>query len=188
MRNLLYLSCWSIPISGFIALHCGGYFSGLTCIIVAFLFPFLEWLMGRDASKPLITPVKSYSLRWFFYQSIPYGYAILHLALLFFYCRTIASIPFGWSWIWMTFSVAFASLIGFNIAHEWIHKKKQRFFGVIYSSIISSNFFSYREHVPIHHHFLYSVSTEDAWSTSQKNVSFFQQFFIFCFVVSTQNG
>jgi len=177
MRNLLYLFCWSVPISGFIALHYGGYLSGLTCLVVGLVFPFLEWLMGRDASKPLIAPVRPYSSRWFFYQSIPYGYAILHLVLLFFYCRTIGSVPFGWSWIWRTLSVAFASLIGFNIAHEWLHKKTTRYLGLLYSNVMSAFLFSYREHIPIHHNPLYSVSSEDFFSTPRYGVRFIQNFF-----------
>ena len=135
------------------------------------IVPILEQLVGRSEIYPLIAPVQKYSLRYFFYEGVIYGYIGISLLLVV----RVANYNFHTSsWTELSgifFSMVIVNALGQVFGHELIHRRGvERWIGKIMSIVYSFGSYYYVGHVTSHHNPLITCTEQDAFA--DKDVSY----------------
>ena len=169
--NFLYLISWVFPLTAILGISMGGAQTWLTFFLLWVVFPMADQLVGRSEIYPLIAPVQKYSLRYFFYEGVIYGY--IGISLLF--LVMVARFDFHTcSWLELfgiVSSMVIVNGLGLNTGHELEHRT--RWMGKIMSGFYSFGNFYYAGHVVDHHNPLKTCREEDV-SSAPKHQSFFR--------------
>ncbi len=132
MRDLKYLTAFSIPLMAFIGLYYKGMFTYLTPFYAFVLIPMLELIFPIDASN--ISEEESKSLLknkvfdWLLYFNLPIVYVLVALALIVITTTSIETYEF----VGLVLSVGIVlGVNGINVAHELGHRQtsNERFIG-----------------------------------------------------------
>lgn len=132
MKDLKYLTAFSIPIMAFIGLYLQGMFSFLTPIYAFVLIPILELLFPVDTYN--ITDdesqnrLKNKVFDWLLYLNLPIVYALVAVSLV-----VVTTTPLEtYEYIGLILSVGIVlGVNGINVAHELGHRQttNERFIG-----------------------------------------------------------
>ncbi len=179
MSNLFYLISWAIPLSAMAGMCLGGVWSLMAPGLFFIVFPLVDQLVGKSEIYPRIEPVKPYSMRWFYYQGILWGYFACMLALvsLFWFKQSTFSVL---TWAGLFLSLVPSYILLGNILHEMIHRcktVKSRWYDHLFLHMIAlftGCIFLYPGHVETHHHKTYTASDLDQDSSASKHINYFR--------------
>ena len=126
MRDLKYLSAYSIPLVAILALYLKGYYTFLTPLYAFGIIPLLEVILPQDPSnlsdEERAEKKKRKLFDWMLYLNIPIVYGILIYTLVYITTNPIELYEF----IGFVFSTGIVlGSNGINVAHELGHRKNK---------------------------------------------------------------
>lgn len=176
MKDLKYLTAFSIPVMAVLSITLQGYWSYLTPIYAFVLIPVLEMLLPVDSSNlnesQVQSKLKNTLFDWLLYLNVPLVYGILFYALV-----TVTSTPLElYEYIGIILSTGIVlGVNGINVGHELGHRQQssERFLG---KALLLPSFYMhfYIEHNFGHH--LHAATKEDP-ATARYNQSVYSFWF-----------
>lgn len=172
MKDLKYLTAFSIPIMAFIGLYFQGIFSFLTPVFAFIIIPILELLFPVDvyniSEEESENRLKNKIFDWLLYLNLPLVYILVISSLIVVSTTTLET----YEYIGFIISVGIVlGVNGINVAHELGHRQttKERFIGkALLLPALYMHF--YIEHNYGHH--LHAATKEDP-ATARYNQSIY---------------
>lgn len=123
IRDLKYLMAYIIPLSTFLSIYLGGFFSYSTVIIAFFIIPVIELFTKNDTNNLSEQEIKS-KLASSYFDGLLYVNVIWVYGILIYFITILQQNQFSYSeLIGMTLSVGIMlGSNGINVAHELGHK------------------------------------------------------------------
>lgn len=176
MKDLKYLFAYLVPISAFIAIYFGGWWSPLTFVIAFVLLPFFELFVSQSTynyPKEIEKSKKKDRLFDFLvYLNVPLQWAVI----AFFLYRVAFTSLGNWEFAGMILSVGICcGVLGINVAHELGHRRKKYEQWMAKALLLSSLYMHFFiEHNRGHHK---NVSTDLDPASSKRNESIYTFYF-----------
>ena len=169
LRELKYLSAYSIPLAAVLGLALGGAFTWLTPLYAFGLIPLLEALTGEDPlndQPPTAAARRTYD--WLLYLNVPLQYGILLTTLWQLTHGALA----GWEMAGLVLSAGICSgVLGINVAHELGHRPTAGEQTAAHALLLSTLFLHFFvEHNRGHHRY---VGTHRDSATARRGENFY---------------
>ncbi|MEX2589168.1 MAG: alkane 1-monooxygenase [Chitinophagales bacterium] len=176
MKDLKYFVSYLVPISAFLAIYFGGYWSPLTFIIAFVLLPFFE-LFAKGTTYNFPKEIEQRKRKEKFFDYLVYLNVPLQWGIIVFFLYRVAYTPLSnLEFAGMILSVGICcGVLGINVAHELGHRRKkseQWMAKILLLSSLYMHFFI--EHNRGHHR---NVSTDLDPASSKKNEPIYTFYF-----------
>lgn len=173
LKKIGFFMAFIIPSMVIFGFYLGGWWNYLTLVLVFFIIPMIDLLIGTDTRNIPEEEVSVVSADYF-YRFVTYTWTYFQIGFIVWACYVVAQqgLNSWYEWIGFTLGVSLVTGgIGITVAHELGHKKSfiERFYSKLILMTVGYMHF-YIEHNRGHH---VKVATPDDPATAFKNESFY---------------